>query len=338
MFQRILVPLDGSPRAERAIPVAVRIARASGGTVILVRAIDTIIDFWTTDTPHARLTEGENYLADIRTAIDLEGVSTEIKLLSGSAAAVILRTAYSSQADLIVLCSHGYTGLTRWAMGSVAEKVAHHATVPLLVLKEEGSIPADPHLAAVRPLHALVALDGSALSATVLEPVAFLIDALAAPATGALHLVRVIKPVVAEKDLQPLDNKIDCEQALHEAKHYLSTMAEQLHEKLVASVGADLKLTITWSVTFNTDVADAIVRLGENGEDAEGTVAPGSYDVIAMATHGQSGVPRLVIGSITNRVLNATRLPLLIVRPPDIVDKSHLTWDDITISSLLGAI
>jgi len=338
MFQRILVPLDGSPRAERAIPVAVRIARASGGTVILVRAIDTIVDFWMADIPQAKLTEGENYLADIRAAIDLEGVATEVKLLSGPAASIILRTAHSSQADLIVLCSHGYTGLTRWAMGSVAEKVAHHATIPLLVLREEGPIPAGPHPDTVRPLRALVALDGSALSATVLEPAAFLIDALAVPVAGALHLVRVLKPVVAEKDMQQFESTIDSEQALHEAKHYLSTMAKQLHEKLVASVGTDLKLTVTWSVTVNTDVADAIVRLAENGEDTEETGVFGGYDVIAMATHGQSGVPRLVIGSITNRVLNATRLPLLIVRPPDIVDKGHLTWDERTISSLLGAI
>src|SRR5919204_166456 len=111
MFQRILVPLDGSHRAERAIPVAARIARASGGTVILVRAISTVVDFWPSDTPQAGLTGVEHYLADTRTAIDLEGVATEIMVLSGPAAPAILRAAHSSQADLIVLCSHGYTGL-----------------------------------------------------------------------------------------------------------------------------------------------------------------------------------------------------------------------------------
>src|SRR5262249_30724755 len=247
MFQRILAPLDGSPRAERAISVAVRIARASGGTVILVRAIDTIVDFWTTDTPQERLTEGENYLADIRTAIDLEGVATEIKLLSGPAASVILCTAHSSQADLIVLCSHGYTGLTRWAMGSVAEKVAHHATVPVLVLRQEGPIPAGPHPDAMRPLRALVALDGSSLSMAALEPAASLSCELAEPAGGALHLVRVVKLIPARSEARQFEERVDREQALHEAKCYLSAVAKEIRERMAAPASADL-LTTTWSV------------------------------------------------------------------------------------------
>jgi len=136
MFQRILVPLDGSPRAERAIPVAAHIARASGGTVILVRVISTAADLWSSETTQTDLTEIERYLTEIKATSHLEGVATEIIALSGPAAFTILHAAHATQTDLIVLCSHGYRGTTRMVMGSVAEKVAYHAVVPVLILSE----------------------------------------------------------------------------------------------------------------------------------------------------------------------------------------------------------
>src|ERR1051326_2006182 len=105
VFQHILVPLDGSPRAERAIPVAAHIARASGGTVILVRVISMVADLWSSETTQTNLTEIERYLAEARASGNLEGIATEIMTLSGPAAFAILSAAHSSQADLIVLCS-----------------------------------------------------------------------------------------------------------------------------------------------------------------------------------------------------------------------------------------
>jgi len=83
-------------------------------------------------------------------------------------------------------------------------------------------------------------------------------------------------------------------------------------------------------------VAEAIVRVAENGEDAEGAGVFGGCDIIAMATHGLSGIRRWEMGSITERVLHATRLPLLIVRPPDMMDKSNVTWDTATLSAIQG--
>ncbi len=62
----------------------------------------------------------------------------------------------------------------------------------------------------------------------------------------------------------------------------------------------------------------------------------GRCDVIAMATHGRGGVQRWAMGSITERVLSATKLPLLIVRPPDMLDKSKVTWDAATLSAIQG--
>jgi nucleotide-binding universal stress UspA family protein len=88
--------------------------------------------------------------------------------------------------DIIIMCSHGYTGMTRWALGSVAEKVASHAFVPVLVLRKGGLIPASPHPDALRPLGVLVALDGSTRAEGGIEPAASLIAAVAAPVLSEL--------------------------------------------------------------------------------------------------------------------------------------------------------
>ena len=345
MFQRIVVPLDGSRRAERAIPVAARIARASGGSVVLLRVVSIATEPWPTmvsqptmrqQAMDAELTEAETYLSEVATRPKLDHLPTETVALSGSTPSTILDVAHSCQADLIVLCSHGYTGMTRWVLGSVAEKVARHVGVPVLILREGGPIPAGPHPDAARPLRALVALDGSAHAKAALEPAASLVAALAAPASGALHLVRVVPPVTAERGAQDDDARSSSEQVLHKAKHYLSATVEHLHEGLTAPGVADLNLGITWSIAVDTDVASAIIRLAENGEDAQGAGAFGGCDVIAMATHGYSGLQHWAMGSITQRVLSATKLPLLVVRPPEMMDQSHIHWDQTTIATIQG--
>jgi nucleotide-binding universal stress UspA family protein len=118
------------------------------------------------------------------------------------------------------------------------------------------------------------------------------------------------------------------------AKGYLGAIVDQLHEGLVAPAGAGLKLMITWSVAVNTDVASALIRLAENGEDAEGGGVFGGCDIIVMATHGYGGFQRWVMGSITERVLHATRLPLLIVRPLNIMDKSNVGWERLAMTAM----
>ena len=148
MFKRIIVPLDGSQRAEHAIPFAARIARELASTVQLVHVIDASTIFLSTRIIQPALkqsmldTHQDNatkYLEQVAQSAQLEGIPTKITVLFGSAASAILTTAKNS--DLIVLCSHGYTGITRLVLGSVAEYVIRHGSTPILLLREE-AIPA----------------------------------------------------------------------------------------------------------------------------------------------------------------------------------------------------
>ena len=323
MFRRILVPLDGSSRAERAIPVALRLARSSGGSIVLLRVVSTATELWpflpgqqslASTAINSALSEAQHYLAHVRTAFHEPNVAIETSMQVGPAASTILQAASDKQVDLMVLCSHGYTGLTRQIMGSVAERVARHAPVPVLVLREGGPIPAGPHPDASRTLRILVPLDGSVQAKAALAPAAALVAGLAAPATGALHLTQVVKPLPAHHEREEAVQ--EHARTLQRAKDYLLKMVEHLREDWNTPEIAPLDLSITWSVATDTHIADGILRVAETGEEAEGISPPGGCEMIAMATHGYSGVSLLTMGSVTEHVLNATKLPMLVVRPP----------------------
>lgn len=325
MFKRILVPLDGSERAEQALPVAARIARGSGGSVILLQVIDVVM-FSYAYVAHlslieslieTSLNEARKYLTELTTSSMFNGVPTEIHVPFGSVTSQILSVADSSQADGIVVTSQGYTGVTRWVLGSVAEYVVRHASVPVLLLREGDTSRADLHPGTGRPVRALVPLDGSFFAKAALEPAAFLVSALAAPARGTLHLTRVVKLAKTA----PEEGR---KNPVHRAERYLRLIADQVREELLAR-SESLALTVTWSVVVHQDAAEGIISVAEHGERDEGDDVSGGYDMIAMATNGRSGLQRWVMGSVTEGVFNKTRVPLLIVRPSDERDRNRLT-------------
>ncbi len=338
MFKRILVPLDGSPCAERAIPIATRIAQASGGSITFLRVVTTTINgAWVAmespqlmqKTFEVDRANANDYLTAIAQSPALIRVEISLEVLAGGPAQAILSAADSNKVDLIVMCSHGDTGLKRWVLGSVAQKVARNSPVPVLVLREGRSLPADSYKRGVHPLHVLVPLDGSSLAEMALIPAGQLSAALSAPAHGALHLVRVLHlPSMHEygQDDSLAEAK---KRSMLQAHAYLGAVEQQLREGSLAG----LKLQVTSSVVVDTDVSGALIGVAEVSEDMEDIEGFKACDTIAMATHGRSGPKRWMMGSVTERVLGATKLPLLIVRPPE-MDKSHVTSDAATLTPL----
>jgi nucleotide-binding universal stress UspA family protein len=317
MFQRILVPLDGSSLAEQALPIAARIARASGASLVLLRVLITLTDFdWgpTRGVPFDRpmitdkeRTEAAAYLSQIEATKDLEGPGIVTTVAEGDAAQQILAVARDQQADLIVMNSHGYSGFKRWALGSVAEKVAHHSPVPVFILR--GTTDLAARLQTEKsPIRILAAVDGSTLAESMLPYAVSLAGALAYPDHAALHLVRVLPLTYSEAKIAVYSDK-----TASTAKEYLAALEERIcHEKEAARLSS-----ITATVTMDMDVAGALIELAEEGEEGhvlkEGEKS-GGCDVIALASHGRGGFQRWVLGSVTERVLHRTKLPLLIVR------------------------
>ena len=324
MFQRILVPLDGSKRAERALPIAARVAHTIGGSIVLVQVVNIPMGYNPAQTQSVAFkqevlqitSEARKYLADVTSSDVLTGIPTEIEVSYGAPAPTILNMISSQNVDFVIICSHGSTGMKRWALGSVAQKIARHCPVPILILREDGTLPLGSYPDPTRPLRAfgaIVALDGSALSQLTLEPVAHLVAALAAPAKGILHLTHVIALPLpdggpdAEDSIEPGTQ----EDALRTVKKCLSNLSEELRQGLAK----DLKLVVNWSVVTDADVAQGLIGVAEKGEITAGTAIAGGCDLIAMTTHGRGGIQDWTLGTVAERVLSGTKLPVLIVRP-----------------------
>jgi nucleotide-binding universal stress UspA family protein len=146
-FKRILVPLDGSPLAEKSLPAAVALAQKFGSQIIVLRVLDIPVP--TPPTSHPEVTigwvrearqhaheEAESYLETVQGELDQQGVKTRILLRDTAPAEDILDVAGAEDIDLIIISSHGRSGLARWTFGSVADKVARHSPCPVLLIRQ----------------------------------------------------------------------------------------------------------------------------------------------------------------------------------------------------------
>jgi nucleotide-binding universal stress UspA family protein len=260
----------------------------------------------------ANLEEAKAYLTQVAASSFFQDISVEVIVRFGPIASTILEGVSSHSIDLIVICSHGSTGMMHAIMGSIAERVSQHAPVPVFVLRERGPVPASPHPDALQPLKVLVGLDGSDYSKEAIAPTIALISALAAPAQGSIRLLRVVKPAEHQHFAW---HDLPQEETVEQVKQNMREMVESLHDEFEGVPAGGLEPQITWSVAVDSDVAQTLTRVAESGEDAEGLGAFGWCDIIAMSTHGHSDLRRWAIGSTTDRVLKATQLPMFIVRP-----------------------
>ena len=316
MFKRILVPLDGSKQAEQALPIASHLAKTSGGSLLLLRVVSTFNEFgmysagmsaakFLQEALDKELTEAAAYLAKLAHVPVTEKIETRIAVYNGQAASSILDIAQEQEIDVIVLCSHGYNSFKRWALGSVAQKVARHSPTPVLLLRGQ-NLKLKEKLA--HPLRATLALDGSPFAEAALLPAVDIVTALSSPERGELHLLRLVEvPPPDEEFGYMLNADFNFHKtALQEAGEYLQDIRARLLDE--QPTRADLQ--ISWSTTECQDIADAIVQGAAFGK---GIGPQKASDLIVLTTHGRSGLHRWLVGSVTERVLQSSTLPLLIL-------------------------
>src|SRR5258708_26393943 len=167
MFQHILVTLDGSTSAEQALPVAVRIAHTSGASLTLLRVVTPATQFAVYPMGpeilpelinEVDLTSAKNYLSEVASLENMEGIAIQTKVVVGTPAQSIITFAEEHHVDLIVMCSHVDMGLKRLIMGSVAQSVARHSPIPVLFLRKSGIFPPASAEDTMHPIRILVAL------------------------------------------------------------------------------------------------------------------------------------------------------------------------------------
>lgn len=149
MFDRIMVPLDGSELAERALPYARELAAATNATLHLVRVVDLppAVKAHRLGAPvnvyaeviAAQREEANAYLEDVRAREESAGRPVTVQRLDGDTATVLLDYVREAGIDTVVMTSHGGSGLTRWALGTVADRVMRGGTVPLLLVPAAAS-------------------------------------------------------------------------------------------------------------------------------------------------------------------------------------------------------
>lgn len=322
MFQRIVVPLDGSGFGEAAVPWALSVARRSGGRLHLVTVV----------TPLPHVADGENdngweggrlLLAQQHAEIYLEGVrewaresepevpvDSQVEL--GPVVESLVRFVEDLSGDLVVMSSHGRGPLHRAWLGSITDGLLRRAPAPILVVRPGGgtALEGSTRPREKRPAstgahgggvseapsakHLLVTLDGSPQSAEILPYAVGLARLFGARMT----LVRVIPPrVLLGPAYFPHLGGGPCDQEGEERtiRGYLEAQARPLRES-----GLDVAV----EVVLGVHPAEGILWCGEDLK----------ADLIALATHGRGGVKRLLLGSVADKLVRGSSAPVLLHR------------------------
>jgi len=307
MYKRLLIPLDGSELAEVALPYSEELAGKLDSKVILINVRAPGED---PDNPEHRL-----YLSkmaatieqNIRKSDDIPPrlkIKVESAIIGSSgllthAAEEIVDYAEKENASLIVMATHGRTGIKRWALGSTTDKVVRAAKCPVLLIRANIDVPGSVKLGKF-----LVPLDGSKQSETVLSHIENLALKLKAKVT-ILHVIvtpyhvypvaegagyyggaGIVKVPYSEDEIKPLKAG---------AREYL----EKISNKLTSQ-----------GIRTNYEV-----KVGSAGEEIIKTADETGADIVAMSMHGESGFSRWEHGSIADKVMRAGNTPLLLVRP-----------------------
>ena len=151
MYKKILVPLDGSDLAECVLPHVESITKGCGTeSVVFVRAVDAEMSSsayaYIGESMRKEIAESNEktageYLDQIVSRVKLDGVKAQKQIITGKAAESIAEYATKNSADLIAIATHGRSGISRWAWGSVADRILRSACVPVLMVRAPGCVP-----------------------------------------------------------------------------------------------------------------------------------------------------------------------------------------------------
>jgi nucleotide-binding universal stress UspA family protein len=299
MLSTILVPLDGSPLAELALAHAERLAEATSARLVLARVLPVYI----IQPPQDDLASAEDargYLERVATRLMARGRDVKTSTVWGGPVDMILERVRATQADLVLMATHGRSGPGRWLYGSVADQVLRRSPVPVMLVppRSTSAWPAD------RAPKIILPLDGSKLAEAALQPVAD----LAASLGSEVVLVQVIPfpPYSLYADDGAYLAAFDCDAAIAGAQDYLAGVATRLRST-VRQVRARAELG---------QPTEAIAKIARQ----EGA------DLITMTTHGRSGLARLVLGSVATATLRRTEVPMILIRPASL--DGSLTADE----------
>jgi nucleotide-binding universal stress UspA family protein len=300
MFRSIIVTLDGSGFAEEPLPLATQIAlRAKARFSLLLVHQPPALPLADSsgrayDALDRQLRESElGYLKRVARRLEQQGIATpDSSVLSGPVADSLRAEIERRGADLVVMSTHGRGGIGRIWLGSVADRLLHSLTVPLLLVRPdfEARSPAPSVVERI-----VVPLDGSPLAESILEHAV----TLAMLFSAELRLIRVVPPALYLASALDFpftyDSALDAALA-QEATDYLAMLAGTVRSR---------GLRVTTAVERDAFVAEALL--------AAANAAPGA--LICLTTHGRSGPGRALLGSVADKLVRGASCPVFVWRP-----------------------
>jgi len=308
MYQKMLIPLDGSELAEVVFSYAIELAgRLDLEIKLLLVASTALGDFVPMHKAYIEQAAGiiQRRIKEVRERFGVQpdnglpGVHGEVAM--GYPAEEILRYADENNIDLILMATHGRSGVRRWTMGNVADKVLRASKIPVLLIRAgvTGETPYDKW-----PKRTIIApLDGSELAESVLPHV----EALAKQRSIVpveVVLIRVCEPQVTpsyyvpELSAMPLNWGEYVEQETTKCKQ---TSAEYL-------TGLEKRFK-DGNINVHSDVL-----VGKAADEIVDYAQKNPFNIIVMATHGRSGISRWVYGSVADNVLQGVSSPVFLIR------------------------
>jgi nucleotide-binding universal stress UspA family protein len=297
MYKRILVPLDGSPFSQQALAYALGIAHRANATLHFVRVLTTPVA--EPPAPHVldsarngRFPKAElGHLEELATLPRACGVDIRTAVLHGPIVEAIETYVEEAKIDLVIMTTHGRGGLSRMWLGSVADALVRNLDVPVLLLR---SVCRNDYGTGFGVRHIVIPVDGSSWSEHAIDH-AVNIGGL----TDARYtLVQIVAPPVS------LRNGLTSTRARDVALERLRAKTIACLDKVADRIRAR-GCEVNTAVIVQTQSAAGILEYAMECR----------ADLIVMATHGYSGWTRMAIGSVADKVLRGTQVPLLLTRP-----------------------
>lgn len=302
MYKKILVPLDGSDLAECVLPYVESLAAAEDKVSITFLYVITI------DIPLASQKYKSSIEADARSGAEsyLKRLFGKLKykelarsvITNGKAAEAIVDYSDKENIDLIIMATHGRSGLSRWSHGSVADKVLHNSKIPVWLINSNAKKRSFPRKG--QKISILVPLDGSKLAEGILKHVNVLSSQMGKE-NVEIHIFRAIE-LFAPPFIYPPEMPINLEEYLQYEKKRAADICVEYLQKIFKKIEKE-GLQASYA-TLEGNPADAIIDYA-NKKD---------IDLIVMSTHGRTGISRWAFGSIAEKVMQSSPCPVFMVR------------------------
>ena len=281
-------PLDGSELAERAIPYTKNLAKTRGSEVILFTVSIAFVE--QLDRPM------KAYLELNAKELQSQGIKASTAIAYGDVADEIIGFAEKNNIDLIIISTHGYSGIKRWVLGSVARKVLYGTCAHVLLIKSK-----TPKVSEVELKRLLLPLDGSPFSEA---PIPFVEELTKGTETEIILTVVSEPPLVPSYGDRPINPTWE---------KYRDTLWAEMQQQASEYIGKIKTRLEKRRVKVKSQVITG--ELGKVAESIMKAAQKENVDLIAMATHGRTGVSRWVYGGITNRIVEQSLQPVLLIRP-----------------------